>query len=39
MIEKMIQTLKGRQLHLIAALFRQCHAMKIVLEVGGVCPL
>ena len=34
-IENMVQMLKGRQLHLIAALFRGCHEMKLVSEVGG----
>ena len=38
-IENMVQTLERRQLHLIAALLRQCHEMKLILEVGGGCPL
>ena len=38
-IENIVQTLEGRQLHLIAALFRGCHEMKLVSEVGGDCPL
>ena len=38
-IEKMVRTLERRQLHLIAALFRQCHEMKLISEVGKDCPL
>ena len=34
-IEKGVQTLERRQLHLIAAMFRQCHEMKLISEVGG----
>ena len=38
-IEKMLQTLERRQLHLIAALFRQCREMKLISEVSGDRPL
>ena len=36
-MEKMVQTLERRQLHLIAALFS--HEMKVISEVGGDRPL
>ena len=38
-IDKMVQTLEIRQLDLIAALFRHCHEMKLISEVGGDHPL
>ena len=38
-IEKMVQKLERRQLHLIAALFRQCHELKVISEVDGDRPL
>ena len=38
-IKKMVQTLERRQLQLTAALFRQCHEMKLITEVDGDRPL
>ena len=37
-MEKMVQTLDRRRLHLIAALSRQCHELKLISEVDGDRP-